>query len=127
SSAKANFSCSVPTRNFSRGFSPAASHATSSSRVSIGFISSWSRAISSNGPSRLGARPLHGLRESAIARTLQLGIWLHAGHAGAMLHPLRCRLGAHDWQGFGPLRTPNRLDSSALADSTKEQRSKRAG
>jgi len=36
---KANFSCSVPTRNFDFGLQPASNHATSSSRDSIGVIS----------------------------------------------------------------------------------------
>src|SRR5215213_4754834 len=43
--AKANFSCSVPMRNSDLGLQPAARYATSSSRVSTGVISIWSRAI----------------------------------------------------------------------------------
>ena len=46
---KANFSCSVPTRNCALGLQPASSQATSSSRVSIGVMSIWSRAIQRSG------------------------------------------------------------------------------
>ena len=41
----ANFSCSVPMRNSDFGLMPASNHATSSSRVSIGVMSTWSRAM----------------------------------------------------------------------------------
>src|SRR5262245_278051 len=40
-----NFSCSVPIRNCDFGLLPASNHAISSSRVSIGVMSTWSRAM----------------------------------------------------------------------------------
>src|SRR5919198_4027815 len=46
STVKANFSCSVPMRYCDVGLQPSANHATSASRVSIGVMSIWSRAIS---------------------------------------------------------------------------------
>src|SRR5713101_4183022 len=42
---KTNFSCSVPMRNCDLGLLPASNHATSSSRVSMGVMSTWSRAM----------------------------------------------------------------------------------
>src|SRR5215813_9071727 len=45
SSVNTNFSCSVPSRKRDLGLLPASNHATRSSRVSIGVMSTWSRAM----------------------------------------------------------------------------------
>src|SRR5205823_12497507 len=56
-----NFSCSVPMRNCDLGLLPASNHATRSSRVSIGVMSTWSRAMQIFRRKRAAA--LHGGRK----------------------------------------------------------------
>src|SRR5262245_17229460 len=107
-----NFSCSVPMRNCDLGLLPASNHAISSSRVSIGVMSTWSRAMRRF--RRKGPRPY-------TAPTRE-GNW-------PMLHaqplPAGPRAAAQDDFSVGPgskywifIRAPNgsRASSSTLGD-----------